>query len=76
MPMIVVMVVVMPVMPIRVVIICVGRIVAGIRPVYAGTHCQVTCDGIDSGMVSPPHFDHEKLDVYQLESLKSKIDCK
>ena len=22
---------------------------------------------LDSGMVSPPHFDHEKLDVYQLE---------
>ena len=22
---------------------------------------------LDSGMVSPPHFDHEKLDVYLLE---------
>jgi hypothetical protein len=22
---------------------------------------------LDSGRVSPPHFDHEKLDVYQLE---------
>jgi hypothetical protein len=22
---------------------------------------------LDSGMVSSPHFDHEKLDVYQLE---------
>jgi hypothetical protein len=31
--------------------------------------CQLTCGGIrlDSGMVSPPHFDYEKLDVYQLE---------
>src|ERR1700745_1924877 len=29
--------------------------------------CQLTCDGIRLGMVSPPHFGHEKLDVYQLE---------